>query len=131
MSISAEDVVVMLGLSVMILGVIPGMIPGLDFLVAELSEIEIVLESLEDCVGAVDMVRSLKNAISSSEEQFCTDFGEKSVLTGAFFVELLHSLETNASENAGNIYLRLRYYFRERKFLEWEIWRWDWIWIWN
>ena len=79
----------MLGLSVMILGVIP----GIDFLVAELSEIEIVLKSLEDCVGAVDTVRSLKNAISSSEEQFCTDFSEKSVLVGAFFVELLHSLK--------------------------------------
>ena len=73
-------------------------IPGLDFLVAELSGMEIVLKSLEDCVGAVDMVRSLENAISSSEEQFCTDFSEKSVLVGAFFVELLHSLETNVSE---------------------------------
>ena len=75
-----------------------GVIPGIDFLVAELSGIEIVLESLEDCVGAVDTVRSLENAISSSEEQFCTDFSEKSVLVGAFFVELLHSLETNVSE---------------------------------
>ena len=55
-SVSTGDVVVMLGLSVMILGVIP----GIDFLVAELSEIEIVLKSLEDCVGAVDTVRSLK-----------------------------------------------------------------------
>ena len=42
-------------------------IPGLDSLVAELSEIEIVLESLEDCVGAVDTVRSLFSLISSCE----------------------------------------------------------------
>ena len=38
-------------------------IPGLDSLVAELSEIEIVLESLEDCVGAVDTMRSLFSLI--------------------------------------------------------------------
>ena len=78
--------------------VILGMILGLDSLVVELSGIEIVLESLEDCVGAVDTVRSLENAISSSEEQFCTDFSEKSVLVGDFFVEFLHSLESNVSE---------------------------------
>ena len=35
------------------------LIPGLDSLVSELSGVEIVLESLEDCVGAVDTVRSL------------------------------------------------------------------------
>ena len=68
------------------------MIPGFDSLVSELSGVKIVLESLKDCVGAVDTVRSLKSAVSSSEEQFCTDFNEKSVLGGAFFVELLHSL---------------------------------------
>ena len=34
----------------MILVVIPGLIPGLDFLVVELSGIEVVLGSLEDCV---------------------------------------------------------------------------------
>ena len=93
-SVSTGNVVGVLGVSVMILGVIPGM----DFLVAELSEMEIVLKSLEDCVGAVDTVRSLKNAISSFEEQFCMDFSEKSLLVGAFFVELLHSLEANVSE---------------------------------
>ena len=38
-SVSTGDVVGMLGVSVMI----PGLIPGIDFLVAELSEIEIVL----------------------------------------------------------------------------------------
>ena len=97
-SVSTGNVVGVLGVSVMILGVIPGMIPGMDSLVAELSEIEIVLESLEDCVCLSDMVRSLKNAISSSEEQFCTDFSEESVLVGAFFVELLHSLEADVSE---------------------------------
>ena len=47
--------------------VIPGLIPVMDFLVSELSGVEIVLESLKDCVGAVDTVRSLKNAISSCE----------------------------------------------------------------
>ena len=46
----------------------------------------------------MDTVRSLRDAISSSEEQFCTDFSEKSVLVGAFLVESLHSLETNVSE---------------------------------
>ena len=34
-------------------------IPGLDSLVAELSGVKIVLESLEDCVGTADAVRSL------------------------------------------------------------------------
>ena len=37
-------------------GVVSFMIPEIDFLGLELSEIEIVLESLEDCVGAVDTV---------------------------------------------------------------------------
>ena len=74
------------------------MIPEIDFLGVELSEIEIVLESLEDCVCFSDTVRSLKDAISSSEEQFCTDFSEESVLGGAFLVELLHSIEANISE---------------------------------
>ena len=46
MSASTENVVGVLGALVMIPGVIPGMIPGMDSLVAELSEIEIVLESL-------------------------------------------------------------------------------------
>ena len=61
-SVSSENVV---GVSVMIPVVIPVMIPGSDFLVAELSGIEIVLESLKDCVGAVDTVRSLFSLISS------------------------------------------------------------------
>ena len=56
-----------LGVSVMIPVVILVSIPGLDSLVAELSEIEIVLESLEDCVGAVDTVRSLFSLISSCD----------------------------------------------------------------
>ena len=74
------------------------MIPEMDFLGVELSEIEIVLQSLEDCMCFSHMVRSLKDAISSLEEQFCMDFSEKSVPGGAFFVELLHSLEANISE---------------------------------
>ena len=77
---------------------VSAMIPEIDFLGVELSEIEIVLESLEDCVCFSDMVRYLKDAISLSEEQFCTDFSGKSVLGGAFFVELLHSLKGNVSE---------------------------------
>ena len=63
---------------------IPGMIlvsiPGLDSLVAELSGVEIVLESLKDCVGAVDTVRSLKSAISSCVLLFKPDFRVESVL---------------------------------------------------
>ena len=100
MSVSTGDV---LGVSVMsvstgnVLGV-SVLIPGIDFLVVELSEIEIVLESLEDCVCLSDTMRSLKDAISSFEEQFYTDISEKSVLVGAFLVELLHSLEANVSE---------------------------------
>ena len=80
-----------------VLGV-SAMIPEIDFLVVELSEIEIVLESLEDCVCFSDTIESLFSLISSVEEQFCTDFSEKSILGGAFLVELLHSLKANISE---------------------------------
>ena len=79
------------GVSIMIPGVIPGMIPGMDSLVAELSEIEIVLESLEDCVVAVDTVGFLISLISSCDLLFKPDLV-------AFLEELLHSLETNVSE---------------------------------
>ena len=82
----------------MIPGMILGMVPGMDSLVAELSEIEIVLESLEDCVGAVDTVRSLISLISSCDLLFNPDCKGKSVLLVAFLEELLHSLETNVSE---------------------------------
>ena len=74
------------------------MIPGMDFLGVELSEIKIVLESLEDCVCTVDTVESLFSLISSSELLFRPHFNEKSVLGGAFLVELLYSLEANVSE---------------------------------
>ena len=81
--------------------VIPVLIPGLDSLVAELSEIEIVLESLEDCVGAVDTVRSLFSLISSCDLLFKTDFQPdckgKSVLLVAFLEELLVSLGSDVS----------------------------------
>ena len=99
-SVSTENAVGMLGVfgvlgvSVMILGVIPGM----DSLVAELSEIEIVLESLEDCICLSDTVRSLFSLISSCDLLFKPDFKGKSVLLVAFLEELLHSLETNVSE---------------------------------
>ena len=82
--------------------VIPVLIPGLDSLVAELSGIEIVLESLEDCVGAVDTVRSLFSLISSCDLLFKTDFKPdckgKSVLLVAFLEELLVSLGSDVSE---------------------------------
>ena len=77
---------------------LPTLVPVVDFLVVELSEIEIVLESLVDCVCFADMIKSLKTAISSSEELFCTDFKGKSVLGVAFFVEKLLSLGSNVSE---------------------------------
>ena len=56
------------------------MIPEIDFLGVELSEIEIVLESLEDCVCFSDMVESLFSLISSSELLLKPDFKGKSVL---------------------------------------------------
>ena len=93
-SASTENAVGMPKVSVMILGVIPGM----DSLVAELSEIEIVLESLEDCVCLSDMVRSLFSLISSCDLLFKPDFKGKSVILVAFLEELLHSFETNVSE---------------------------------
>ena len=93
-SVSTGNVVGVLGVSVMI----PGMIPGMDSLVAELSEIEIVLESLEDCVCLSDMVRSLFSLTSLCDLLFKLDFKGKSVLLVAFLEELLHSLETNVSE---------------------------------
>ena len=77
---------------------IPVVIPGLDSLVSELSGVEIVLESLKDCVGAVDTVRSLKNAISSCVLLFKPDFKGKSVLLVALLEELLHSLGSDVSE---------------------------------
>ena len=89
-SVSTENVVGVLGgfgvlgVSVMIPGVIPGMIPRMDSLVAELSEIEIVLESLEDCVCLSDTVRSLFSLISSCDLLFKLDFKGKSVLLVAF-----------------------------------------------
>ena len=67
-------------------------IPGLDSLVAELSGVEIVLESLKDCVGAVDTVRSLFSLNSSCVLLFKPDFKGKSVLLVAFLEELLVSL---------------------------------------
>ena len=68
---------------------LPSLVPGVDFLVVELSEIEIVIEFLVDCVCFTDMVKSLKTALSSSEALFCMDFSGKSVLLEAFLEELL------------------------------------------
>ena len=91
MSVSTGNV---LGISVMILGVIP----GIDFLGLEFLEIEIVVGSLEDCVCISDTVRSLFSLISSCELLFKPDCKGKSVLLVAFLEELLLSLETNISE---------------------------------
>ena len=77
---------------------IPVVIHGLDSLVSELSGVKIVLESLKDCVGAVDTVRSLKSAISSCVLLFKPDFKGKSVLLVALLEELLHSLGSDVSE---------------------------------
>ena len=77
---------------------IPVVIPGLDSLVSELSGVEIVLESLKDCVGAVDTVRSLKSANSSCVLLFKPDFKGISVLLVALLEELLHSLGSDVSE---------------------------------
>ena len=77
---------------------LPFLVPVVDFLVVELSGIEIVLESLVDCVCFADTIKSLKTAISSSEVLFCTDFSGKSVLLEAFFEELLVSLRCIVSE---------------------------------
>ena len=80
-----------------VLGV-SAMIPGMDFLVVELSEIEIVLESLEDCMCFSDTVESLFSLISSVELLFKPDFKGKSVVLVAFLEELLFSLGSNISE---------------------------------
>ena len=84
---------------------IPVVILGLDFLVAELSGVKIVLESLDDCMCLSDTVRSLYSVISSCvllfkplEDQFCMDFSEKLVLVVALLEELLDSLGSDVSE---------------------------------
>ena len=87
MSVSTGNAV---GLSVLI--------PEIDFLGLELSEIEIVLESLGDCMCFSDMVESLFSLISSSELLSKLDFKGKSVLLVAFLKELLLSLGSNVSE---------------------------------
>ena len=89
-SVSTLNVVGVFGVSVMI--------PAMDSLVAELSEIEIVLESLEDCVCLSDTVRSLFSLISSCDLLFKLDFKGKSVLLVAFLEELLYSLGSDVSE---------------------------------
>ena len=87
MSVSTGNVV---GLSVLI--------PEIDFLVAELSEIEIVDESHVDCVCFSDMAKSLISLISSSEALFCMDFRGESVSLVAFLKELLVSPRSAISE---------------------------------
>ena len=77
---------------------IPVLIPGSDSLVAELSEIEIVIESLEDCVCLSDTVRSLYSVISSCDLLAKPDCKGKFVLLVAFLEELLFSLGSDVSE---------------------------------
>ena len=60
---------------------------GVDFPVVELSGVEIVLESLEDCVCLSDTVRSLYFVISSCDLLAKPDFKGKSVLLVAFLEE--------------------------------------------
>ena len=72
------------------------LIPGIDFLVLELSEIEV--GSLEDCVCISDMVESLFSLISLCDLLSEPDFKGKSVLLVAFLEELLVSLRSNVSE---------------------------------
>ena len=82
-------------------GVVSGvsaMIPEIDFLGLELSEIKIVLGSLEDCVCFSDTVESLFSLISLCELLFKPDSKGKSVLLVAFLKELLVSLRSNVSE---------------------------------
>ena len=67
---------------------LPSLVLIVDFLAVELSEIEIVMEYLVDCVCFADTLKSL----------FYTDFSGKSVLRGASFEELLLSLGSNISE---------------------------------
>ena len=91
MSVSTENVVGVLGVSVMI--------PGIDFLVVELSEIEIVLESLEDCVCLSDTVESLFSLISSCDLLFQAGFSRVNLYSWWLFLEeLLVSLRSNVSE---------------------------------
>ena len=77
------------------------LVPGDDFLNVELSEVEIVQESLVHCGGFADMFRSLVSLISSFDEQFCMDFKGKSVLLVALLEELPVSLICYLSEMLG------------------------------
>ena len=77
---------------------VSAMIPEIDFLGLELSEIEIVLESLDDCMCFSDTVGSLFSLISPCDVLSKSDFKGKSVLLVAFIEELLFSLGSNVSE---------------------------------
>ena len=79
----------------------PSLVPEIDFLGVELSEIEIGLESLVDCVGFADTVKSLNSLTYLSEVRISLLFRVKSVLGGASFKELLLSLRSNISEMLG------------------------------
>ena len=78
--------------------VIPVSIPGLDSLVAELSGVKIVLESLDDCMCFSDEARSRFSLNSSCVLLFKPDFKAKPVLVVALLEELLVSLGSDASE---------------------------------
>ena len=70
---------------------IPVVIPGLDSLVSELSGVKIVLESLKDCVGAVDTAEPSISLNSSCVLLFKPDLM-------AVLEELLFSLRSDVSE---------------------------------
>ena len=77
---------------------LPILVPEIDFRGVELSEIEIVLESLVDCVCFADTVKSLNSLISSCDAWISWLFRVKSALGGASFKELLFSRGSNVSE---------------------------------
>ena len=62
----------------------PLYVPGVELLVVEFSEIEIVEESLVDCMCFSDTIKSLISPISSSEALFCTDCSGKICASGGF-----------------------------------------------
>ena len=73
-------------------------VPVVDFLKLELPGIEIVVGSLVDCVCFEETAETSVPLNSSWEEQFCTDFSDKSVSLVALLKELLFSLRSNVSE---------------------------------
>ena len=76
----------------------PSLVPEIEFLGVECSEIEIVLESLVDYVCFADMVKSLKSLISSCDAAYSWLFPWKSMLQEELLVEISVSLRSTVSE---------------------------------